>query len=354
VTAFRAGGEVTTRHEADVLTSEDAGFSDEGFSLPVDSIFAGQAAGRRAGGRLLPSPLALHNLLMAKPFLKWAGGKGKLAPAIVAAAPAGIARYIEPFAGAGAVFFALEEARPGTPAILADANADLVETYIVVRDQLPLLDAALAGLAAAYAGRTPEERRAMYYEVRETVPSIPAERAARFIFLNRTCFNGLFRVNAAGRFNVPHGRYRNPRIHDGALLAACSRALQRAELRAGDFAAVCDEARPGEFVYLDPPYHPLSATASFTAYTSGDFGPADQIRLRDAFESLTRRGVAAMLSNSGHGFIRDLYAGGGYRVKTVPMSRAINSRGSGRAPVDELLIDNFERVGLRPRGEALA
>lgn len=289
---------------------------------------------------------------MAKPFLKWAGGKGKLAPAIVAAAPAAIARYIEPFAGAGAVFFALEEARPGTPAILADANAGLVETYVVVRDQLAPLDVALAGLAAAYAAGTPEERRAMYYEVRGASPAIPAERAARFIFLNRTCYNGLFRVNASGGFNVPHGRYRNPRIHDGALLAQCSRALQRTELRAADFAAVCAEARPGDFVYLDPPYQPLSSTANFTGYTRADFGEGDQVRLRDTFESLTRRGVAAMLSNSDHPFIRGLYSGAGYRLATVPMSRAINSKGTGRAPVDELLIDNFERVGLASRGEA--
>ncbi len=289
---------------------------------------------------------------MAKPFLKWAGGKGKLAPAIVAAAPAAIARYIEPFAGAGAVFFAMEEARPGTPAVLSDANAELVETYIVVRDQLAALDAALAGLAAAYPAGTPEERRAMYYEVRGVSPSIPAERAARFIFLNRTCYNGLFRVNASGGFNVPHGRYKNPRIHDRTLLAECSRALQRTELRAADFAAVCAEARPGDFVYLDPPYQPLSSTANFTGYTRADFGAADQVRLRDAFEDLSRRGVAAMLSNSDHRFIRDLYSGAGYRLATVPMSRAINSKGSGRAPVDELLIDNFERVGLGISGEA--
>ena len=286
-----------------------------------------------------------HNHAMARPFLKWAGGKGKLAPVILAAAPPAIARYIEPFAGAGAVFFAVEEARPGTRALLADANAELVETYTVVRDQLAVLDAALAGLAAAYAAGTPEERRAMYYEVRGMSPWIPAERAARFIFLNRTCYNGLFRVNGSGGFNVPHGRYKNPRIHDAGLLAACSAALQRAAFRSGDFAGVCAEARPGDFVYLDPPYQPLSATANFTGYTRADFGPGDQIRLRDAFEDLTRRGVAAMLSNSDHEFIRGVYTGLGYHLVTVPMSRAINSRGSARAPVPELLIDNFTRVG---------
>lgn len=283
---------------------------------------------------------------MARPFLKWAGGKGKLAPTILAAAPPAIARYIEPFAGAGAVFFALEEACPGTPAILADANAELIETYIVLRDDLAALDGALGGLAAAYAAGNAEQRRAMYYEVRGTLPFIPAERAARFIFLNRTCYNGLFRVNASGGFNVPHGRYKNPRIHDAALLAACSAALRRAQLVADDFASVCAGARPGDFVYLDPPYQPLSATANFTGYTRADFGPADQLRLRDTFEDLSRRGVAAMLSNSDHELVRGLYTGLGYHLATVPMSRAINSRGDARAPVPELLIDNFARVGF--------
>ncbi|MBE0608935.1 MAG: DNA adenine methylase [Dehalococcoidia bacterium] len=282
---------------------------------------------------------------MARPFLKWAGGKGKLAPTILAATPAAIARYIEPFAGAGAVFFAVEEARPGTPALLADANAELIETYTVLRDELAALDGALASLAAEYAAGDAEQRRTMYYRVRASAPLFPADRAARFIFLNRTCYNGLFRVNASGGFNVPHGRYKNPRIHDSGLLAACSSALQRAELRVADFAGICEGARPGDFVYLDPPYQPLSATANFTGYTRADFGPADQLRLRDTFEDLSRRGVAAMLSNSDHEFIRGLYSGLGYRLETVPMSRAINSRGSGRAPVPELLIDNFGRVG---------
>jgi DNA adenine methylase len=288
---------------------------------------------------------------MARPFLKWAGGKGKLAPTILAAAPPAIARYIEPFAGAGAVFFAVEEGRPGTPALLADANSELIETYTVLRDELAALDDALARLAAEYAAGDAEQRAAMYYRVRASVPESPAARAARFIFLNRTCFNGLFRVNASGGFNVPHGRYKNPRIHDGELLAACSAGLQRADLRVADFADVCSEARPGDFVYLDPPYQPLSATANFTGYTRAEFGPADQLRLRDAFEDLSRRGVAAMLSNSDHEFIRDLYSGLRYRLETVPMSRAINSKGSGRAPVPELLIDNFERVGLGAGGE---
>lgn len=283
---------------------------------------------------------------MARPFLKWAGGKAKLAPRILDGAPAAFDRYFEPFAGAAAVFFALD-GRPRV-SILNDANQDLIETFAVLRDDPAGLVGELGGLAAGYLAGDPEQRRAFYYAVRATSPGAPLGRAARFIFLNRTCYNGLFRVNASGGFNVPHGRYRNPRILDEALLAGASRALQGAELRCEDFATVCADARPGDFVYLDPPYHPLSATASFTGYTRADFGRADQGRLRDVFEEMTRRGVAAALSNSDHEFTRQLYGGLGYGIEVVAMSRAINSRGSARAPVPELLIDNYARVGLEP------
>ncbi len=283
---------------------------------------------------------------MARPFLKWAGGKAKLAPRILAEAPAGFGRYIEPFAGAGAVFFAIAEARPNLPAIVNDANNDLIETFTVLRDQREALIDALRILSDEYLSLMPEERKELFYAVRASAPEDGVSRAARFIFLNKTCYNGLFRVNASGGFNVPHGRYKRPRIVDEALLEECSRALGCAELRSEDFEAVCGAAKPGDFVYLDPPYHPLSATSSFTGYTRADFGRADQVRLRDAFESMTSRGVAAMLSNSDHGFMRNLYGGLGYQMQTVAMSRAINSRASARAPVGELLIDNFRRVGL--------
>lgn len=288
---------------------------------------------------------------MARPFLKWAGGKAKLAPRIVAEAPSAVHRYVEPFSGAGAVFFAFAEGRPEVPALLNDANSELMETFTVLRDSPADLIASLDELSRVYQGNSEAGRREHYYELRARQPETPVARAARFIFLNKTCYNGLFRVNARGGFNVPHGRYKNPRILDAALLAECSAALQRAELRSDDFSAVCAAARPGEFVYLDPPYHPLTATANFTGYTRSDFGQADQRRLRDAFEDLTRRGVAAALSNSDHEFVTGLYGGLGYRIQTVAMSRAINSKGAARCPIPELLIDNYERVGLSS-GEA--
>ena len=277
---------------------------------------------------------------MARPFLKWAGGKAKLAPVIIERAPAHFARYHEPFLGAGAVFFAMAAHRP-TPATLTDANTALIETFTAVRDDVEGLIAALRPMAEEYLAASPERRADIYYDVRANPPLGGVARAAWLIFLNKTCFNGLYRENQSGGFNVPHGRYKQPGILDAGLLRACSAALAATELKASDFDAACANATAGDFVYLDPPYHPLSATSSFTSYTSGDFGFPEQERLRDAYEGLTRRGVAAILSNSDHPAIRDLYAGRGYRIETVSMSRMINSVGAKRQPVGELLVSNF-------------
>lgn len=281
------------------------------------------------------------------PFLKWAGGKARLAPRVVERAPAGFRRYHEPFVGGGAVFFAMAGAGLATGAVINDANRDLVECYAVVRDDVEALVRLLHELDGTYKGLDASGRKSFYYEQRAHSPTTPTERAARLIFLNHTCYNGLYRVNSSGGFNVPCGRYANPRICDADGLRDASAALSGVEITCDDFEIACDRAVGGDFVYLDPPYQPLSVTSSFTSYTSGDFGPGDQERLRDAFEQLTRRGVAAMLSNSDHAAIRDLYEGFGYRFEVVAMSRAINSVGAKRSPVPELLISNFERDEVR-------
>jgi DNA adenine methylase len=289
---------------------------------------------------------------MAGPFLKWAGGKAKLAPRILDLAPAGFGRYHEPFLGGGAVFFAFEAAGRAASAVLSDANGELIRCFTAVRDHTEDVIAELGRLAAAYLPAGDDERAALYYAQRATAPESPAAAAARLIFLNRTCYNGLFRVNAQGQFNVPHGRYVKPRILDADGLRAAARALRGAELRCADFADACAAANAGDFVYLDPPYHPLSATARFTAYTRGEFGRDDQERLRDAFDAMTRRGVAAVLSNSAHDVIRELYAE--YSCEEVPMSRAINSKPSGRAPVPELLVHNLDRPAVQEALRAMA
>ena len=285
---------------------------------------------------------------MAKPFLKWAGGKARLAPLIaerVGRESLAIARYHEPFLGGGAVFFALQGRGLIGDASLADSNTELIGTYLAIRDDLDGVIDALGTYERRYLKREPSQRGLYYYEVRDQHRLRRADRkAARLLFLNKTCYNGLYRVNSKGRFNVPHGRYVKPTVLDTERLREASGALAGAELRAEDFAEACARARPGDFVYLDPPYQPLSDTSRFTKYTSGDFGFADQERLRDAFDGLTARGVPALLSNSSHPDIHDLYRQ--YELELVPMGRAINSNGRGRAAIDELLVSNFARVGV--------
>ncbi len=277
---------------------------------------------------------------MAAPFLKWAGGKWRLAP-VIAGAIAGlpVQRYLEPFLGGGGMFFGLRRRGLAAPAVLNDADPALMLTFRQVRDAPGAVIAALERLASEYLAAGHAERAALYYRVRASEPDDEAEQAARLIFLNRTCYNGLYRLNRRGQFNVPHGRYARPLICDAEKLRACSEALRSADLRCGDFAEVCELAGPGDFVYLDPPYVPLSATSNFTAYTGDRFGPAEQARLARAVRELAGRGAWFALSNSALPEVEELYRG--FSFRTVTMPRAINSRPSLRAPVAEYLVTNL-------------
>jgi len=286
---------------------------------------------------------------MATPFLKWAGGKRSLAPHIAALAPERFSSYHEPFLGGGAVFFQLRSAGCDQRAVLSDANAELVGCYVAVRDATEELITALRSLSEEHLAGDQAQRRARYYAVRAADPGDPVARSARLIFLNRTGYNGLYRLNAQGRFNVPFGRYSNPRILDEDGLRSAAQALQGAVLAARGFDDASACAGPGDFVYLDPPYVPLSATSTFTQYTGARFGPDDQAALRDCFESMTRRGAAVLLSNSDHELVRELYGGHGYACEVVTMSRSINSSALKRQPIPELLIDNFDRPEVRAR-----
>ena len=279
-------------------------------------------------------------------FLKWAGGKARLARLIAERAPDAFQRYHEPFLGGGAVFFALHEAGKLKAATLADGNEELVDAYRAVREDVEKVIRHLREHAREYDSCEGVERARYYYEVREDCrPWSRAGKAARLIFLNKTCFNGLYRVNAQGKFNVPHGRHDNPRILDREGLREAFRALACAELRAEDFADACARAQPGEFVYLDPPYQPLSETSLFTSYTKDGFGIEEQRRLRDVFDDLTQRGVPALLSNSEHPDIRTLYEG--YAIEQVSMGRSINSKATERSPIIELLISNVDTLHSR-------
>ena len=265
----------------------------------------------------------------AKPFLKWAGGKGQLAEHILARLPAKIDVYYEPFIGGGAMFFALAAQNRFRKAVLGDRNAALVEAYEVVRDHVENLIVLL---------REHRHEQAYFYEVRAQDPTTldPAQRVSRLVFLNKTCFNGLYRVNSKGRFNVPFGRYTNPKICDDARLRRCSAVLQGVNVRLTDFEDMVAKAKPGDAVYFDPPYYPLSKTSSFTAYDPYPFREPEQERLASVHRALGERGVFALLSNSDCPYTRSLYQG--LDVETVEASRSINSVAGKRGKITELLV----------------
>ncbi|HEX3345081.1 MAG TPA: DNA adenine methylase [Polyangiaceae bacterium] len=275
-----------------------------------------------------------------RPFLKWAGGKSQLLEqfATLLPRPGSYRRYLEPFVGSGALFFHL---RPDE-AELADVNREIVDCYRAVK-------ARPGDVIRELEKHRHDERH--YYDVRANVPPKLAERAARTIYLNKTGYNGLYRVNASGRFNVPMGRYANPGFQSPTLFAtirACSRALASARLAAGDFATSLEGAGREDFVYLDPPYVPVSDTADFTSYARGGFGWADQERLAAVCRKLWRRGARVMLSNSDTESVRALYRG--FRVDVVHASRSINSRGAKRGKVREVVVRNFDDDALLPLG----
>lgn len=310
-----------------------------------------------------PSRPAL-NRKKAKPFLKWAGGKTQLLSQFEALYPpelkAGqIENYVEPFIGGGAVFFEMAHNYPIKSAYLYDVNVELVLIYKVIQRHVMRLLEQLEDYSYEYKRRDAEDREAFYYRTRARLNSQKDQidfeyfsdnwisRAATLLFLNRTCFNGLFRLNSQREFNVPHGSYKNPRIFDAANLQNASKALQIAEIQVGDFERCADVVDSNTFVYFDPPYRPLSKTASFTAYSQYRFGDDEQARLAHFFAKLDREhGAKLMLSNSdpsnedpGDTFFDDLYRG--FNIHRVLAHRMINSNGAKRGKVRELVITNY-------------
>ena len=282
-----------------------------------------------AARSLVPAVLA-PSTPRARPFLKWAGGKGRLLEQLRPLLPGRFARYFEPFAGGAALFFDL---RP-EHAELTDINSELIDCYRAVRDKVEPVIGAL---------KRHRYDEAHYYRVRAIDPASLArhERAARTIYLNKTGYNGLYRVNRSGKFNVPMGRYTNPRVCDAENLRACSTALKGVEVRVRDFETQVARARAGDFVYFDPPYVPVSDTADFTSYAPGGFGLDGQRRLAALFGTLARRGVHVVLSNSDTPLVRDLYRG--FRIARVLAARNINSRGALRGKVGEVVVTSFGR-----------
>jgi len=282
----------------------------------------------------------LKNIIYSKPkpFVKWVGGKRQLLKQfknLNLYPPFGFDAnkntYFEPFVGGGAVFFDLLPKK----AFLSDLNSDLVVTYNIIKNDIEALIKSL---------KKHKYEKDYFLKVRAKHPKNLSELeiASRFIFLNRTCFNGMYRVNSSGQFNVPFGKYTNPLICDEDNLRKVSKALENVEIKHQDYKAVLKKAKKGDFVYFDPPYYPVSKTASFTTYTTEAFLDKEQIELRDTFLELHKRGCFVMLSNSDTPFINKIYKGfKGVKINKVEAGRAINSDSSKRGKITEVLITNY-------------
>lgn len=277
----------------------------------------------------------VKNKLVA-PVVKWVGGKRQLLDEITPLLPKRMKSYCEPFLGGGAVLFSVQPAK----AIVNDLNEDLIGAYEVIRDEL---DALLLSLKKHentaeyfYAIRDMDRDREKYRAMTKV------EKASRLIFLNKTCFNGLFRVNSSGEFNSPFGNYKNPNIVNEPVLRAVSKYFNASDITFcnEDFAETLSKVGKGCFVYLDPPYDPVSNTASFTGYNKGGFDRYEQIRLKQCCDELTKRNINFMLSNSATDFIKELYKD--YHVTVVRAKRAINSDVSKRGAIEEVLVTNYE------------
>jgi DNA adenine methylase len=265
----------------------------------------------------------------ARPFLKWAGGKKQLLPELLSRIPETFDRYLEPFIGGGALFFALQPEK----AIISDINPDLINVYEVIKSDVDLLIQDL---------KKHKHEEDYFYKLRGVDRTkayqdwSPVEKASRLIYLNKTCFNGLFRVNSKGQFNTPFGAYKNPAIVDVDNLKACSTLLQKTQIKVRSFELILEEVKAEDFIYFDPPYAPLSSTASFTAYSKLGFDIDMQIKLRDICKELHNRGIKFMVSNSSAPLILELYKD--FHIDQVDAARAINSNSGQRGKIKEVII----------------
>ncbi len=300
----------------------------------------------------------------AKPFFKWAGGKTQLLQEFYSRFPAelqsgGLDRYVEPFIGGGAVFFFMMQLYPGRESVICDANEELVLTYQVVQQDVDALISILKEYQARYDILEESGRKDLYLKIRSDLNDQRkhfnfssydkswVERAAQLLFLNKTCFNGLFRVNSRGEFNVPFGKYRNPGIVNESNLRKASDLLKNTTILHGDFSRCLEFITDHTFVYLDPPYRPLNASSKFTGYSSGGFSDQDQIRLKGFFDAVDSIGAKVMLSNSdpknedpADHFFDDLYQQ--YRIERVLATRMINSDAEKRGAISEILVMNYQ------------
>ncbi|MDD7303746.1 MAG: DNA adenine methylase [Prevotellaceae bacterium] len=278
----------------------------------------------------------MKNIMLA-PILKWVGGKRQLLTTINSLLPEKITTYVEPFVGGGALLFDLQPKR----AIINDLNEDLINVYKVVKNN----PEELLKLLEEHNEKNNEE---YYYKIRaldrmDDYDSMSdVEKASRIIYLNKTCFNGLFRVNQAGQFNSPYGRYKNPNIINKPVILAMSKYFNKNDIKIlnGDYKEALKNLRKGAFIYFDPPYLPISSSSSFTGYTENGFNEQNQKDLKDECDRLNNRGINFLLSNSDHPLIRDLYKD--YEIITVKARRSINSKGNKRGEINEVLVRNYD------------
>ena len=282
-----------------------------------------------------------YNQLLAtpKPFVKWAGGKRQLIPILNENLPKTMGTYHEPFLGGGALLFHILSERDGQKCGISDLNSDLVLTYTTIRDKVNDLIHSLKTHSKNYQ----KDSKSYYYEVRESSPRSAVEKTSRLLFLNRTCFNGLYRVNSKGKFNVPLGRYTNPNIVNEENLRSVSHILQsrQVSIKCRDFESVLDDAKKGDLVYFDPPYQPVSDTANFTSYTHKSFTISDLKRLANLCLDLDSKGCKVLLSNSDSKEVSNMFTDKQWKIKKIEANRSINSNSKKRTGHYELLIKNY-------------
>jgi DNA adenine methylase len=294
-------------------------------------------AGKTAEPNRIEIPAADAGNNFAKPFVKWAGGKSRLLSQIERFYPprGSVERYVEPFLGGGAVYFHVKTKVEPRQALLWDNNQELIDAFVAVRDNVE-------DVIRLLGAHERKHNKAQFLAMRTRLRRKPPDIAARLIYLNKTCFNGLYRVNSKGEFNVPFGRYAKPNIVNAEGLRRASAALVSARIEQEDFKMLLVEARKGDFIYFDPPYHPRSATSHFTSYTKDSFGEKDQRALAAVYRALDEKGCLLMLSNSDTDLVRELYQG--FDIREVTARRSINSRIDRRGSICELVVLNRRLV----------
>jgi len=278
-------------------------------------------------------------LTIPKPFVKWAGGKRQIIPILNENLPKTFGTYFEPFLGGGALLFHMLIERNGQKCSISDLNSDLVLSYTTIRDRAESLINSLKNHEKNYQ----KDSKSYYYSIRESNPRSQIEKTSRLIFLNRTCFNGLYRVNSKGKFNVPLGKYTNPNIVNEDNLRSVSNILQssRVDIKCRDFEAILGDVKKGDLVYFDPPYQPVSDTANFTGYTNKDFTYDDLARLAELCIELDSKGCRVILSNSNSKEVTDMFSTKPWKVNKIKANRSINSNSKKRTGHFELLIKNY-------------